>query len=579
MCSKLNSQGSQRIDHNFRESLLQALNALRQRNSLCDVILSVNGANFPAHRCVLSASSSYFQAIFSDDFREKRSDVVVLEHTSFVEMDKVLQFIYTGEVKIDSKSAQDVVVAADYLNIPALKQNASVVLERSIDVSNCLSLQKFATKYCCVHLKESCDFYINQNFTQAAKSEDFVDLNYESLIELLRRDELHVEDEIAVFLSVISWVKHDLYCREKFLPEVLKYVRFHLIAKTQLAVDVVNSEQFLQNNAILVNALLKRMKVSVECYRVQQLQMPRTGPLETAIILSGGKSVSRHGLHNNSVTAFLPLRDMWVTLPDLHLPRHNHGAEVCQGSLYLIGGVSRNISAHPHVCRFSLVSKKWNCDVVDLPHPVSYTAVVALQNMLFVIGGRDSSDTALRKTQCYDPRLNQWNCVSEMNFPRENHCATVLDSSIYVISGDRCSDFRSGECYDLSTKTWCILPDMSMPRQQPAAQALGGKILVVGGFSEANYRMHTTCEIYDPQKSEWSLVSGLSVARAGCGIACVGEHVYVFGGANGRSVLNTLDSVERYNATEDEWRAVSVMPETVVAPQVTTVRMPRKYLT
>lgn len=54
--------------------------------------------------------------------------------------------------------------------------------------------------------------------------------------------------------------------------------------------------------------------------------------------------------------------------------------------------------------------------------------------------------------------------------------------------------------------------------------------------------------------------------------------MYVFGGSNGRSVLNTLDSVECYNSEEDEWKKVSVIPETVIAPQVALIRMPRKYL-
>ena len=42
--------------------------------------------------------------------------------------------------------------------------------------------------------------------------------------------------------------------------------------------------------------------------------------------------------------------------------------------------------------------------------------------------------------------------------------------------------------------------------------------------------------------------------------------------------LNTLDSVERYSVEENEWKKVSVIPETVITPQVAVIRMPRKYL-
>lgn len=165
-----------------------------------------------------------------------------------------------------------------------------------------------------------------------------------------------------------------------------------------------------------------------------------------------------------------------------------------------------------------------------------------------------------------------------MNFPRDNHSATVLDDSIYVISGNR-QNFRSCERYDLSSNTWHILPDLTMPRQQPAAQAFSGKIIVAGGSFGVTYRLHTTCEIYNPRTNEWTLVSGLAVPRAGCCVAGTEDHVYIFGGSNGRSVLNTLDSVERYNVTEDRWEAVSVIPEIVISPQVAVVKIPQKYLT
>ena len=576
MSSTSDSHGHRTVDNKFKASILRALNAMRQENSFCNVILRVKGTiNFSAHRCVLSASSSYFKALFSDDFLEKQSGLVELKEISASTTEKILEFIYTGEVEIDLASAQDLVMAADYLNIPALKLNASAVLETSINVSNCFSLQQFSAKYDCVRLKESCAFFIDQNFSQVAKSEGFGALSFESLINLFRRDELNVVNENEVLHSAISWVKHDLDAREKLLLDVLKHVRFAHIPKSHL-IDIVNSETLLQCNAISVDLSPNNPAVTTSIYALGASQLPRTGPLETVVVLTGGKSVSRYGLQNNFL-AFRPSRDSWVTLPDLHLPRHSHCVAVCKGSLYIIGGVCGNIAAHRHICRFSPLRNKWRCDVSDLPYPVSCSAVVSLQNKLFVIGGRDNCNNTLAKTQCYNPRRNQWECVSDMNVARANHCATVLNDTIYVISGDNLN-FQSCELYNVSTSKWKLLPDLILPRQRPAAQAIGGKIMVVGGFQGANFKLHTTCEIFDPKQNLWSLVSGLVVPRAGCGITCVRSHVYVFGGSNGRSRLNTLDSVERYSAEESEWKKVSVIPETVITPQVAVIRMPRKYL-
>lgn len=576
MCSTSDNQGGRTIDDKFRESLLRSLNELRQACILCDVLIRVDKTlEFPAHRCVLAAGSVYFQALFSDDFRERKSGVVELEGIYGIE--KVLEFLYTGKVEINESNAQDLVMAADYLNIPALKLHAAVALEKFINISNCLSLQRFSTKFDCALLKESCTFFTNQNYSMVTKSEAFKELSFEALIRLLKSDELNVHNEIEVLCSALSWIRYDLQSREKLLLEVLKHVRFPLIRKDYL-INIVKSDVLLRSNAVEVNVLLKTIKqTSSASEKFRELHVPRTGPLETVVALTGGRSVSKYG-SNNSVLAYIPLRDSWVTLSNLHIPRHGHSAAVCQGSLYLVGGVCRNVSAHSHVCRFSPLRNKWYCDVADLPHPVSFAAVVSLDEKLFVIGGKDCCNTALRRTQCYNREHNQWHFVADLNLPRDSHCATVLNDSIYVISGDK-ENFKSCERYDSTIMRWNLLPDMTMSRQQPAVHALRGKVLVVGGYAGSNYSMHTTCEIFDPKKFQWSLVPGLGVPRAGCGITCVADHVYVFGGSNGRSILNTLDSVECYNEEDKEWRKISVIPETIVAPQVAVFRMPRKYLT
>ena len=44
-------------DKAFTEELVDKLNELRKDNTLCDVTLQIEGQNFSAHRCVLSAAT------------------------------------------------------------------------------------------------------------------------------------------------------------------------------------------------------------------------------------------------------------------------------------------------------------------------------------------------------------------------------------------------------------------------------------------------------------------------------------------------------------------------------------------
>ena len=51
---------------------------------------------------------------------ENESNFVELKMVKCATLTEVLQFIYTGEAKVDISNAQDLIMAADYLIIPTL---------------------------------------------------------------------------------------------------------------------------------------------------------------------------------------------------------------------------------------------------------------------------------------------------------------------------------------------------------------------------------------------------------------------------------------------------------------------------
>lgn len=55
------------MTNSHAKSILNAMNALRKSNTLCDVTLRVEHKDFPAHRIVLAACSDYFCAMFTSE--------------------------------------------------------------------------------------------------------------------------------------------------------------------------------------------------------------------------------------------------------------------------------------------------------------------------------------------------------------------------------------------------------------------------------------------------------------------------------------------------------------------------------
>lgn len=108
------------VDHEFKNEVSRSLNELRKSNLLCDTTIRAEGTDFAALRCVLSATSLYFRALFTTEMNENESNFVELEMVKCATLTEVLQFIYTGEAKVDISNAQDLIMAADYLIIPTL---------------------------------------------------------------------------------------------------------------------------------------------------------------------------------------------------------------------------------------------------------------------------------------------------------------------------------------------------------------------------------------------------------------------------------------------------------------------------
>ena len=92
-------------DKAFTEELVDKLNELRKDNTLCDVTLQIEGQNFSAHRCVLSAASPYFRSLFTSGFKENKDSTIVLQDTKPAVLSEALRFTYTGEALVNATNA------------------------------------------------------------------------------------------------------------------------------------------------------------------------------------------------------------------------------------------------------------------------------------------------------------------------------------------------------------------------------------------------------------------------------------------------------------------------------------------
>lgn len=118
----------------FSCSLLKKLNQQRQRGQLCDLMVSLGGHQFRAHRAVLAASSPYFcdQVLLKNSARVVLPDVM---HPCVFE--QLLLSCYTGALSVPSGEVVAFLTAASFLQMWHVVDKCTELLEVGKNKNSC----------------------------------------------------------------------------------------------------------------------------------------------------------------------------------------------------------------------------------------------------------------------------------------------------------------------------------------------------------------------------------------------------------------------------------------------------------
>ncbi|NXX23300.1 IBTK kinase, partial [Podargus strigoides] len=159
---------------------------------LCDVTLkSLDGKEFPCHKCVLCARLDYFHSMLSSSWIEASccSALEMPIHSDILQI--IIDYLYTDEALAikDSQNVEficNVLVVADQLLISRLKEICEVAIAEKLTLKNAAELLEFSAMYNAEQLKLSCL--------------QFIGLNMAALLEARTLDVL--SDEVVKDLSV-----------------------------------------------------------------------------------------------------------------------------------------------------------------------------------------------------------------------------------------------------------------------------------------------------------------------------------------------------------------------------------------
>ncbi|XP_061588919.1 actin-binding protein IPP isoform X2 [Cololabis saira] len=543
----------------YARLILAQINKLRLRSDFCDVGLKVGGQVFRVHRLVLAASSPYFSALFSGGMREAEKEEIQIIGVGTEIFEILLDFIYTGTISVTVENVQEIMIAADMLQLNEVVSICGEFLKDHMDPLNCVGIFQFLEQIGCLHMLEFAENYIYVHFLEVCVTDEFRGLSKDQIVRLLRSEELRIEDEYQVFTAAMDWVLHDVTKRKKHVVEVLEAVRFPLLSPQRLFKYIEGITDFSLRVALqtLLKEYTEVTKSPKENKMYSQLQPAKMRPRRKArkyLYAIGGYTRLQGGRWSDSralscVERFDTFNQYWTTVSSLHQARSGLGVAVLEGMIYVVGE------------RYDPVTKQWAA-VASLNFPRCGVGVSPCHGALYALGGWIGSEIG-KTMERYDPEENRWEVIGTMSVPRYYFGCCELQGFIYVIGGvsDEGMELRSAEVYDPITRRWSALPTMVTCRAYVGVACLNNYIYAVGGWNEALGALETV-EKYCPEEEKWVEVSPMSTARAGVSVSAVNGLLYAVGGraaSRDFSAPVTVDSVEIYDPHLDAWTEVRNM--------------------
>ncbi|KFV67322.1 Kelch-like 12, partial [Dryobates pubescens] len=461
---------------------------------------------------------------------EKDKPYVDIQGLTASTMEILLDFVYTETVHVTVENVQELLPAACLLQLKGVKQACCEFLESQLDPSNCLGIRDFAETHNCVDLMQAAEVFSQKHFPEVVQHEEFILLNQEEVEKLIKCDEIQVDSEEPVFEAVINWVKHSKKEREASLPELLQYVRMPLLTPRYIT-DVIDTEPFIRCSLQCRDLVDEAKKFHLRPELRSQMQGPRTrarlGANEVLLVIGGfGSQQSPIDV----VEKYDPKTQEWSFLPE--------------GT----GLFSTSIAWHER----EVGRVRIECGCEQSRKELGWRLCLPA-DMIYVSGGFDGSrrHTSMER---YDPNIDQWSMLGDMQTAREGAGLVVANGVIYCLGGyDGLNILNSVERYDPHTGHWTNVTPMATKRSAAGRSTWSHHLhsyllcsLVLHLVRSRGWQRFICCccqklpagpaacwydgnsllssiECYDPIIDSWEVVTSLGMQRCDAGVCVLRE--------------------------------------------------------
>jgi len=312
----------------------------------------------------------------------------------------------------------------------------------------------------------------------------------------------------------------------------------------------------------------KKMACTNEQIQVGKHTRPRRCLNKQRVILCcGGYDGSKC---MQACVGLIPNEEKVCSLQFMKVARQDHSVALLDGYLYVVGGFNSHKGPLDLVECFSPVRNEWKT-VCPMNAKRKALGVTVHGGKLYASGGLDGNYSSLRSVEIFDSKTSVWQYTGSLNEARYSHCLVADKEYIYAVGG---WELASVERFDPQQSNWEVISHMSVPRAGATAVLLNGRIYVSGG--RGGNGCLTSMEAYDISIGHWFMLPDASIARWRAASCFIDNSIYILGGRD--SNWQYMDCIESFNVDTQQWQINGKLYSKLMGLSCHSVDIPLHYL-
>ncbi|KAL8599588.1 hypothetical protein ACOMHN_065197 [Nucella lapillus] len=454
--------------HQYLDSLSNGLERLLSSEKFSDTTIMAGSYTFKCHKAILSAISPYFEAMYSSGMKESVTGMVKIEGIDYNVFKDILSYIYTGMDIVKEANAEEVLKGAAVLQMECLQRRCEEFLCRSLSNNNCIARWRLAHWHSCMHLQDRAWAYVMEHFMELSKTEEFLAVEPDELISLLKDDNLQATDEEFITDTAIKWVSYEKESRAKHLPSIFQSMRLSL-TRPQFLMDIVRKNDMLKDCPEVLRSVDKAKNFQLLPSRrhdfSSELMSPRRSSRfeDILVVLSGGETPKPPYIRSKDVFAYSFNSRQWYHLAPLpHDPGIEFASCVYDNDIFITGGGLLQTC----FMRYRAKKNKWTQCRAKLRKGRRRHAMAACGNKIYAIGGFNSELEEGARVQNsieeYELDTGEWMEVAQLVQPASSVSATAFGDRIFIYGGEKSdrTDSCVVQCYDTTLRTVSVIASL-----------------------------------------------------------------------------------------------------------------------